>query len=191
MMRDDFENPFGLTTPKGKLRMMSSILDSGVFPGTQGGPLEHVIGAKAIAFEEALSDDYMTYIMQVKKNAAVIANKLIEKGYHIISGGTDNHLMLIDLRSKGVSGKEAEAALGKAEITVNKNMVPFDNQSPFITSGIRVGTAAMTSRGFEETDMIRIVDYIDEVISNTSNEQKIAAIKAEIKTWVCDYPLFK
>ena len=191
MMRDDFENPFGLTTPKGKLRMMSSILDSGVFPGTQGGPLEHVIGAKAIAFEEALSDDYMTYIMQVKKNAAVMANKLIEKGYHIISGGTDNHLMLIDLRSKGVSGKEAEAALGKAEITVNKNMVPFDNQSPFITSGIRVGTAAMTSRGFEETDMIRIVDYIDEVISNTSNEQKIAAIKAEIKTWVCDYPLFK
>jgi glycine hydroxymethyltransferase len=120
-----------------------------------------------------------------------MANKLIEKGYHIISGGTDNHLMLIDLRSKGVSGKEAEAALGKAEITVNKNMVPFDNQSPFITSGIRVGTAAMTSRGFEETDMIRIVDYIDEVISNTSNEQKIAAIKAEIKTWVCDYPLFK
>ncbi|NQW28511.1 MAG: serine hydroxymethyltransferase [Flammeovirgaceae bacterium] len=191
MMRDDFENPFGLTTPKGKLRMMSSILDSGVFPGTQGGPLEHVIGAKAIAFEEALSDDYMTYIMQVKKNAAVMANKLIEKGYHIISGGTDNHLMLIDLRSKGVSGKEAEAALGKAEITVNKNMVPFDNQSPFIASGIRVGTAAMTSRGFEETDMIRIVDYIDEVISNTSNEQKIAAIKAEIKTWVCDYPLFK
>ena len=171
--------------------MMSSILDSGVFPGTQGGPLEHVIGAKAIAFEEALSDDYMTYIMQVKKNAAVMANKLIEKGYHIISGGTDNHLLLIDLRSKGVSGKEAEAALGKAEITVNKNMVPFDNQSPFITSGIRVGTAAMTSRGFEETDMIRIVDYIDEVISNTSNEQKIAEIRAEIKTWVCDYPLFK
>ena len=157
MMRNDFENPFGLKTTKGKTRMMSSLLDSGVFPGTQGGPLEHIIGAKAIAFEEALSDDYMNYAMQVKKNASVMADELIKKDYHIISGGTDNHLMLIDLRSKDVTGKAAEEALGKAEITVNKNMVPFDTQSPFVTSGIRVGTAAMTTRGFKEDDMVKIV----------------------------------
>ena len=157
MMRNDFENPFGLKTTKGKTRMMSSLLDSGVFPGTQGGPLEHIIGAKAIAFEEALSDDYMNYAIQVKKNASVMSDELIKKDYHIISGGTDNHLMLIDLRSKDVTGKAAEEALGKAEITVNKNMVPFDSQSPFVTSGIRVGTAAMTTRGFKEDDMVKIV----------------------------------
>jgi glycine hydroxymethyltransferase len=176
MMRNDFENPFGLKTTKGKIRMMSSLLDSGVFPGTQGGPLEHIIGAKAIAFGEALTDDYMSYIMQVKKNATVMADELIKKDYHIISGGTDNHLMLIDLRSKEVTGKAAEEALGKAEITVNKNMVPFDTQSPFVTSGIRVGTAAMTTRGFKEDDMVKIVGYIDEVISNISNEAHLGSI---------------
>ena len=191
MMRNDFENPFGLKTTKGKIRMMSSLLDSGVFPGTQGGPLEHIIGAKAIAFGEALTDDYMSYIMQVKKNATVMADELIKKDYHIISGGTDNHLMLIDLRSKDVTGKAAEEALGKAEITVNKNMVPFDTQSPFVTSGIRVGTAAMTTRGFKEDDMIKIVGYIDEVVSNISNEAHLASIKSDIKNWVGDYPLFK
>ena len=191
MMRNDFENPFGLKTTKGKTRMMSSLLDSGVFPGTQGGPLEHIIGAKAIAFEEALSDDYMNYAIQVKKNASVMSDELIKKDYQIISGGTDNHLMLIDLRSKDVTGKVAEEALGKAEITVNKNMVPFDSQSPFVTSGIRVGTAAMTTRGFKEDDMIKIVGYMDEVISNISNESHLGSIKTEIKNWVGDYPLFK
>ncbi len=191
MMRNDFENPFGLKTTKGKTRMMSSLLDSGVFPGTQGGPLEHIIGAKAIAFEEALSDDYMSYAIQVKKNASVMSDELIKKDYHIISGGTDNHLMLIDLRSKDVTGKAAEEALGKAEITVNKNMVPFDTQSPFVTSGIRVGTAAMTTRGFKEDDMVKIVGLIDNVISNISNEGHLESIKTEIKNWVGDYPLFK
>ena len=191
MMRNDFENPFGLKTTKGKTRMMSSLLDSGVFPGTQGGPLEHIIGAKAIAFEEALSDDYMNYAIQVKKNASVMSDELIKKDYQIISGGTDNHLMLIDLRSKDVTGKAAEEALGKAEITVNKNMVPFDTQSPFITSGIRVGTAAMTTRGFKEDDMVKIVGLIDDVISNISNEAHLGSIKTEIKNWVGDYPLFK
>lgn len=191
MMRNDFENPFGLKTSKGKTRMMSSLLDSGVFPGTQGGPLEHIIGAKAIAFEEALSDDYMNYAIQVKKNASVMSDELIKKDYQIISGGTDNHLMLIDLRSKDVTGKAAEEALGKAEITVNKNMVPFDTQSPFITSGIRVGTAAMTTRGFKEDDMVKIVGLIDDVISNISNEAHLGNIKSEIKNWVGDYPLFK
>jgi len=191
MMRNDFENPFGLKTSKGKTRMMSSLLDSGVFPGTQGGPLEHIIGAKAIAFEEALSDDYMNYAIQVKKNASVMSDELIKKDYQIISGGTDNHLMLIDLRSKDVTGKAAEEALGKAEITVNKNMVPFDTQSPFITSGIRVGTAAMTTRGFKEDDMVKIVGLIDDVISNISNEAHLGSIKSEIKNWVGDYPLFK
>ena len=191
MMRNDFENPFGLKTTKGKIRMMSSLLDSGVFPGTQGGPLENIIGAKAIAFEEALSDDYMNYIKQVKKNAMVMAEEFIKKNYEIISGGTDNHLMLIDLRSKKETGKSAEEALGKAEITVNKNMVPFDSQSPFVTSGIRVGTAAMTTRGFKEADMIKIVNYIDEVLLNISNDDYLASIKAEINKWAGNYPLFK
>ena len=191
MMKNDFENPFGLKTTKGKTRMMSSLLDSGVFPGTQGGPLENIIGAKAIAFEEALSDDYMNYITQVKKNATVMAEEFIKKNYEIISGGTDNHLILIDLRSKKVTGKSAEEALGKAEITVNKNMVPFDSQSPFVTSGIRVGTAAMTTRGFKEADMIKIVNYIDEVISNISNDDYLAIIKAEVNKWAGNYPLFK
>ena len=152
MMGKDFENPFGYKTPKGELRMMSALLDSGVFPGTQGGPLEHVIAAKAVAFHEALTDDYMNYMIQVQKNAKVMAKSLMKKGFNIISGGTDNHLMLIDMRTKNITGKDAEIALGKADITVNKNMVPFDDKSPFVTSGIRVGTSAITTRGITEKE---------------------------------------
>lgn len=191
LMRDDFENPFGITTAKGTVRKMTSLLDSGVFPGTQGGPLEHIIAAKAIAFGEALTDQYMQYIMQVKKNAAVMARALVDKGYHIISEGTDNHLMLIDMRGKDITGKDAEAALGKADITVNKNMVPFDDKSPFVTSGIRVGTAAVTTRGLKEDDMEKIVGYIDEVINNHENESKLTAIKSEINQWMSQFPLFQ
>ena len=190
MMREDFENPFGLKTPKGTLRKMSSLLDSGVFPGTQGGPLEHIIAAKAIAFGEALTDDYMNYIVQVKKNAAVMAEELVAKGYKVISEGTDNHLMLIDLRSKGVTGKEAEAALGKADITVNKNMVPFDDKSPFVTSGIRIGSAAVTTRGLNEDDMKKIIGYIDDCVNAHDDDAKLAAIKSEINQWMNHYPLF-
>jgi len=192
MLREDFENPFGLKTPKGVVRKMSSLLDSGVFPGTQGGPLEHVIAAKAIAFGEALSDDYMNYVIQVKKNAAVMAEKFIEKGYHVISGGTDNHMMLIDLRSKGeVTGRDAENALIKADITINKNMVPFDTRSPFVTSGIRVGTAAITTRGMKEPEMEKIVDLVDDVLMNIENENKIGVIKNDINSWMKDFPLYK
>jgi glycine hydroxymethyltransferase len=191
MMGEDFDNPWGLKTPKGLVRRMSQLLDSGVFPGTQGGPLEHVIAAKAVAFGEALSDDYMNYVIQVKKNAAVMARAFVDRGYKLISGGTDNHLMLIDLRSKSLTGKIAEAALGQADITINKNMVPFDDKSPFVTSGMRVGTAAITTRGLMESDMERIVTYIDEVLTNHENEQKIAAIREEINGWMGDFPLFK
>jgi glycine hydroxymethyltransferase len=192
MLRDDFDNPFGLKTPKGMIRKMSSLLDSGVFPGTQGGPLEHVIASKAIAFGEALSDDYMQYVIQVKKNAAVMAQKFIDKGYHVISGGTDNHLMLIDLRSKGeVTGRDAEDALIKADITINKNMVPFDTRSPFVTSGIRVGTAAVTTRGMKEPEMEKIVDLIDDVLMNKDNEDKLKEIKEGVNSWMKDFPLYK
>jgi glycine hydroxymethyltransferase len=191
MMRDDFENPFGLKNPKGELRKMSALLDSGVFPGTQGGPLEHIIAAKAVAFGEALTDEYMSYIMQVKKNAAVMAKALVEKGYHIISEGTDNHMMLIDLRSKNITGKAAEAALGKSDITVNKNMVPFDEKSPFVTSGIRVGSAAVTTRGLVESDMERIVSFIDESLIHHENDSKLSQIKEEINGWMSAFPLFK
>ncbi len=192
MMGEDFENPLGIKTPKGSLRKMSSLLDSGVFPGTQGGPLEHVIAAKAVAFQEALSDDYMEYILQVKKNAAVMAKAFIDKGYQVISGGTDNHLMLIDLRSKGnISGKDAEDALIGADITINKNMVPFDDRSPFVTSGIRVGTAAVTSRGMKENEMEHIVELIDEVLINQEDESKIKSIKQEVNTWMKEFPLYK
>ena len=190
MMREDFENPFGLTTPKGKVRMMSSLLDSGVFPGTQGGPLMHVIASKAVAFGEALSDEYMSYILKVKKNAEVMAKSFVDKGYKVISEGTDNHLMLIDLRSKEVTGKEAEAALGLVDITVNKNMVPFDDKSPFVTSGIRTGTAAITTRGLKEADMEQIVTYIDETLMNREDETKLKAIRSEINNWMKDRPLF-
>jgi glycine hydroxymethyltransferase len=190
MMRNDFENPFGLKTPKGKTRMMSSLLDSGVFPGTQGGPLEHVIAAKAIAFGEALSDGFQTYIEQVRKNAVAMADAFVKKGYNIISGGTDNHLMLIDLRSKDLTGKIAENTLIKADITINKNMVPFDDKSPFVTSGMRVGTPAVTSRGLVESDMGKIVDLIDTVLMNHENESKIAEVKEEVNNWMNQYPLF-
>jgi glycine hydroxymethyltransferase len=191
MIGEDFDNPFGLKTPKGAIRKMSSLLDSGVFPGTQGGPLEHVIAAKAIAFGEALSDDYMQYILQVQKNASVMAQRFVDKGYHIISGGTDNHLMLIDLRSKGeITGRDAEDALIKADITINKNMVPFDSRSPFVTSGIRVGTAAVTTRGMKESEMEKIVDLIDDVLMNKDNDAKIKEVKDFINSWMKDFPLY-
>jgi glycine hydroxymethyltransferase len=191
MMREDFDNPFGLKTPKGELRKMSALLDSGVFPGTQGGPLEHVIAAKAVAFGEALSDDYLHYVVQVTKNAHAMAEAFVARGYQIISGGTDNHLMLIDLRSKGLTGKLAENTLIKADITINKNMVPFDDQSPFVTSGMRIGTAAITTRGMVEADMDRIVDYIDKVLTHHDNESLIAETRKEINQWMQQFPLYK
>lgn len=195
MMRNDFENPFGIKTPKGQLRTMSSLLDSGVFPGTQGGPLEHIIAAKAVAFGEALSEGYYNYATQVAKNAQAMAKAFVDKGYRIISGGTDNHLMLIDLRTKngiesGLTGKLAENTLIKADITINKNMVPFDDKSPMVTSGIRVGTAAMTTRGLLESDMERIVDLVDTVLVNHDNESKIGAVKTEVNEWMKQYPLY-
>ncbi len=191
MMRDDFENPFGKKTPKGNLRMMSSLLDSGVFPGTQGGPLEHIIAAKAVAFGEALSDDYMDYIVQVQKNAKVMAKAFVDKGYKVISDGTDNHLMLIDLRPKGLTGKIAEETLRKADITINKNMVPFDDKSPFVTSGMRLGTAAVTTRGMKEEDMEKIADLIDNVLSFHYDEGKVNLMKQEVNEWMHNFPLFK
>lgn len=191
MMGKDFENPFGIKTPKGDLRMVSSLLDSAVFPGIQGGPLEHVIAAKAIAYGEALTPGYKTYVEQVKKNAATMAKFFVDKGYKIISEGTDNHLMLIDLRSKNLTGKIAEGALIKADITINKNMVPFDTQSAMVTSGMRIGTAAITTRGFKEKDMEAIASYIDEVLMNHENDAKIKSIKDKINGWVKDYPLFQ
>ncbi|MEQ9376166.1 MAG: serine hydroxymethyltransferase [Imperialibacter sp.] len=191
MMREDFENPFGLKTPKGDLRMMTSLLDGGVFPGTQGGPLEHVIAAKAIAFQEALSDDYMNYVLQVQKNAKVMSQAFVDKGYKVISDGTDNHMMLIDLRPKNLSGKQAENGLIKADITINKNMVPFDDKSPFVTSGMRLGTAAMTTRGLKEKDMLKIAELVDDALMNHENESKLSAIKKEVNSWMSNFPLYK
>jgi glycine hydroxymethyltransferase len=191
MLGKDFENPWGLKTPKGEIRMMSAILDSAVFPGTQGGPLEHIIAAKAIAFGEALSDDYMKYIVQVKKNAAAMADAFIKLGYEIVSGGTDNHLILLDLRNKNISGKDAENALVAADITVNKNMVPYDDKSPFVTSGIRVGTAAITTRGFKEKQMEKIVELIDAVIKDSKNEPSIKKIRKKVNELVEKFPLYK
>ena len=191
MMGKDFENPWGLKTPKGEIRMMSSLLDMAVFPGTQGGPLEHIIAAKAIAFGEALTDEYGDYIKQVGANAQAMAKAFVAKGYGIISGGTDNHLMLIDLRNKNITGKLAENALEKADITVNKNMVPFDDRSPFVTSGMRVGTAAITSRGFKETEMQQIVDLIDEVLTNPEDENNLQQVKEKVQTLVSNFPLYK
>ncbi|MGJ8593110.1 MAG: serine hydroxymethyltransferase [Aquaticitalea sp.] len=190
MMGQDFENPFGMKTPKGELRMMSSLLDSGVFPGNQGGPLEHIIAAKAIAFGEALTDEFLHYMLQVKNNAAAMAKAFVERGYDIISGGTDNHMMLIDLRNKNLTGKDAEQALVKAEITVNKNMVPFDDKSPFVTSGIRVGTPAITTRGLKEADMETIVGLIDEVITNYQDEMKLESISEKVNAMMSGKPLF-
>ncbi|WP_416446690.1 serine hydroxymethyltransferase [Leeuwenhoekiella sp. A16] len=191
IMGKDFENPFGIKLKNGKLRMMSSLLDSGIFPGNQGGPLEHIIAAKAIAFGEALTDEFLHYTVQVKKNAAVMAKAFVEKGYDIISGGTDNHMMLIDLRNKDITGKEAEEALGKADITVNKNMVPFDDKSPFVTSGIRIGTAAITTRGLVESDMQKVVDFIDAAILNHTDDEKLENIAEEVNNMMGDRPLFK
>jgi len=192
LMGKDFPNPWGLTTPKGEVKMFSQLLDSAVFPGIQGGPLEHVIASKAVSFYEALSDEYMDYIMQVKKNAAVMAKAFVDKGYHVISGGTDNHLMLIDLRKKfpAISGKQVENTLVLADITVNKNMVPFDSRSPFQTSGLRVGTPAVTTRGLKEKHMPVIVDMIDEVISDIENQDLILKVKKKVNEMMADYPLF-
>jgi glycine hydroxymethyltransferase len=190
MMRHNFENPFGLKWQNGNLKSMGALLDAAVFPGIQGGPLEHVIAAKAVAFGEALSDEYKTYMKQVQKNAKVMADAFVAKGYTIISGGTDNHSMLIDLRSKGVTGKDAEINLVKADITVNKNMVPFDTESPFVTSGIRVGTPAITTRGVKEEVILKIVDLIDEVLSNIGNEETLASVRKQVNTLMADYPLF-
>jgi len=192
LMGKDFENPWGLTTPKGAVKMMSALLDSAVFPGVQGGPLEHVIAAKAVAYLEALSDDFMEYMIQVKKNAQVMAKAFVDRGYHVASNGTDNHLMLIDLRPKfpDITGKVVENTLVKADITVNKNMVPFDSRSPFTSSGIRVGTPAITTRGLKEEHMEPIVDMIDEVISNIENETVIASVRKRVNEMMEEFPLF-
>lgn len=186
----NFDNPFGLKTPKGELRKMSSVLDSGVFPGTQGGPLEHVIAAKAVAFGEALSDEYLTYIVQVAKNAKAMAKAFVDKGYKIISGGTDNHLMLIDLRSKNLTGKIAEEALIQADITINKNMVPFDTQSPMVTSGMRIGTPAVTTRGLMEKDVIKVVDLIDEALKKPEEVKHLKAVKRKVNAFMKKFPLY-
>lgn len=190
MIGKDFENPFGETLKSGKPKKMSTLINSAVFPGNQGGPLEHVIAAKAVAFGEALTDEFLEYQIQVKENAASMAAALVAKGYDIISGGTDNHCMLIDLRNKDISGKDAEIALGKAEITVNKNMVPFDDKSPFVTSGIRVGTAAVTTRGLKEEDMQQVVDFIDEAIQNHDNEEALAEIGERVEEMMSSRRLF-
>ncbi|MFA5618987.1 MAG: serine hydroxymethyltransferase [Weeksellaceae bacterium] len=191
MMGKDFENPWGETTPKGQIKMMSNILNMGVFPGSQGGPLEHVIAGKAVAFEEDLSDGYLNYITQVQKNAQALAKAMVEHGYQIISGGTDNHLMLIDLRIKNITGREAENTLVKAHITCNKNMVPFDDKSPFVTSGIRLGTPAITSRGLKEKDMQAIADLIDEALMKREDEIALAGIRQKVIEMMNDRPLFK
>ncbi len=190
MIGQDFDNPFGDKTLKGELKSFSAVLDGAVFPGTQGGPLEHVIAAKAIAFGEALTDDFKNYQKQVKQNAQALAAAMVNKGYKIISGGTDNHLMLIDLLNKNVSGKQAENALVKADITCNKNMVPFDTKSPFVTSGIRLGTPATTSRGMKETDMHQIAEWIDRIILDAENETTIARVKNEVNEYMKQFPLY-
>ena len=190
MLGKDFENPLGEKTPKGEVKMMSTMLNSAVFPGMQGGPLEHIIAAKAVAFGEALSDSFLHYQIQVKKNAAAMAKAFVARDYQIISGGTDNHMMLIDLRNKNISGKEAENALVKAEITVNKNMVPFDDKSPFITSGIRVGTAAVSTRGLKESDMDQIVALIDQVINHPEDEDVIHRVGKTVNELMSSKPLF-
>ena len=190
LMGKDFDNPFGLKLKNGNLKKMSALLNGGVFPGNQGGPLEHIIAAKAIAFSEALTDDFLHYQIQVKKNAAAMAKEFVAKGYHLISGGTDNHMMLIDLRNKNITGKDAEAALEKAEITVNKNMVPFDDKSPFVTSGIRIGTPAVTTRGLKEEDMKTVVEFIDTVIQDFQNEETLQVVSEKVHDFMSHRPLF-
>jgi glycine hydroxymethyltransferase len=190
LMGNDFDNPFGIKLKNGSLKKMSSLLDMAVFPGNQGGPLEHVIAGKAIAFGEALTDEFMSYMVQVRQNAKFMAKEFVKRNYKIISGGTDNHMMLIDLRNKNISGKDAELALVKADITANKNMVPFDDKSPFVTSGIRFGTPAITTRGLKEDDMIYIVELIDEVITNNNNVKVLAEIKKKVNELMHGRPLF-
>lgn len=190
LMGEDFENPFGIRLKSGALKSMSSLIDMAVFPGNQGGPLEHVIAAKAIAFGQALTDDFLHYTLQVQKNAIAMARAFVERGYNIISGGTENHMMLIDLRNKDITGKLAEKALERADITANKNMVPFDDKSPFVTSGIRFGTAAVTTRGLKEADMEGIVGWIDRVIQDPESEQEADKVKAEVNAFMGNRPLF-
>lgn len=192
LMGENFENPWGLTTKKGTVKKMSMILNSAVFPGVQGGPLEHVIAAKAVAYGEALTDEYMEYILQVKKNANVMAKAFVDRGYHVISGGTDNHLMLIDLRTKfpDITGRQVEDTLVQADITVNKNMVPFDSRSPFQTSGLRIGTPAVTTRGLKEEHMEPIVEFIDHVINNIGDEKVIEKVKTDVNSMMGQFPLF-
>lgn len=190
LMGENFENPFGITLKSGKLRKMSGLLDLAVFPGNQGGPLEHIIAAKAVAFGEALSDNFLHYMVQVKNNAAAMAKAFMDRNYKVISGGTDNHMMLIDLRNKGITGKDAEKALELADITANKNMVPFDDQSPFITSGIRFGTPAITTRGLKENDMVTIVDLIDTIIQNPEDQRNLDKVKAKVNAMMAPKPLF-
>ncbi len=190
LLSKDFENPFGLKTPKGEIRMMSSLLDTAVFPGIQGGPLEHVIAAKAVSFFEVLTDEYDVYAKQILKNAQSMAKAFVEKGYQIISGGTDNHLMLIDLRNKNISGKKAEQVLVMADITVNKNMVPFDDKSAFVTSGIRIGVPAITTRGLKEEHMLQIVQWIDELLLDADNEALITKIRKEVNGFMGQFSLY-
>lgn len=190
MVGKNFDNPWGLKTAKGELRKITSILDSGVFPGTQGGPLEHVIAAKAVAFEEALSDEYMAYVLQVARNAKAMANAFMDKKYKVISNGTDNHMMLIDLRSKKLTGKQAEEALIRADITINKNMVPFDTQSPMVTSGMRIGTPAITTRGLKEKDCEKIVELIDEALMAPDSEDNLKAVRSKVKRFMKKFPLY-
>jgi glycine hydroxymethyltransferase len=190
LMGQDFDNPFGITDPKGNIRPMSALIDLAVFPGTQGGPLEHIIAAKAVAFWEDLDPAYADYCRQIRSNARTMAHEFIKRGYQIISNGTDNHLMLIDLRNKNITGKKAETLLGTAHITINKNMVPFDDKSPFITSGIRIGTAAITTRGMKEHDCIKIVEWIDALITKPEDEALAAAIKNEVRTFASKFPLY-
>jgi len=190
LMKKDFENPFGLKDPKGNIRLMSNLLDMAVFPGTQGGPLEHVIAAKAVAFGELLSDEFTTYAKQIIENAQAMSAALVSRGYQIISNGTDNHLMLIDLRNKNISGKKAEQVLGKADITLNKNMVPFDDKSAFVTSGIRVGVPAITSRGMKASDMEFVVDAIDTVLMNADDEAKLESVRKKVNEFMAQFPLY-
>ncbi len=190
LMGKDFENPFGLKDPKGNTRMMSHVVDMAVFPGTQGGPLEHIIASKAVAFGELLTDEFTSYAKQIQINAQAMAKAFVEKGYDIISGGTDNHLMLIDLRNKNITGKKAQETLDKAHITLNKNAVPFDDKSPFITSGIRVGVPAITTRGIKEKDMASVVELVDRVLMNISDEQTISSVSSEVKEWMKQFPLY-
>lgn len=191
MLRHNFDNPFGLKWNNGNPKSMAALLDAAVFPGIQGGPLEHVIAAKAVAFGEALTDNYKNYMVNVQKNAAVMAEEFVKRGYNIVSGGTDNHSMLIDLRSKGVTGKDAENALVRADITVNKNMVPFDTESPFVTSGIRVGTPAITSRGVKLDEIPAIVDLMDKVLTNISNDTIIENVRKDVNALMGHRPLFQ